>query len=310
MSKRTTEDIPDQTGKWAIVTGANSGIGFSAARELARKGCAVILACRNAAKGKAAKEQIEKEAPGSAVEVCLLDLADLRCVRSFAGQIVDRGRPLDLLINNAAVMALPTRHTTADGFEAQFGTNHLGHFALTGLLLPALLSAKGARVVTVASIAHHGKAMPFDDLQSERRYKPWAAYGQTKLANLLFGFELERRFRRAGTSALSIIVHPGLSNTKIIENGPGAEGGFSAAILEFGFGITAQSSDRGALPTLYGATSQNARGGKFYGPDGIFEWRGYPAEAKLSKAAQDEIAPVKLWSVSEELTGVKYEALA
>jgi NAD(P)-dependent dehydrogenase (short-subunit alcohol dehydrogenase family) len=308
MSKWTAADIPDQTGKWAIITGANSGIGFSAARELARKKCAVVLACRNAAKGQTAKERIEKEIPGAVVEVGSLDLANLQSVRDFARQIIDRGKPFDVLVNNAAVMAMPARQTTSDGFESQFGTNHLGHFALTGLLLPALLSAKAARVVTVASIAHLEGKIHFDDLQLERSYSPWAAYRQSKLANLLFALELERRFRRDGSSAISIAVHPGLSKTQIIKNGPGTKGGIRAAVMEATFAIFAQSADRGALPTLFAATASEARGGKYYGPDGWFEWRGYPVEAKVSEAARDELAAAKLWEISERLTGVKYGA--
>jgi NAD(P)-dependent dehydrogenase (short-subunit alcohol dehydrogenase family) len=306
MSKWTASDVPDQTGKWAIVTGANSGIGFSAARELARKGCGVILGCRNAGKGQAAKERIEREIPGAAVEVGLLDLASLRSVRSFAEQILARGRPLDILINNAAVMAMPTRQITVDGFEAQFGTNHLGHFALTGLLLPALRSAKAARVVTVASLAHRDGKIHFDDLQLEKKYTPWTAYRQSKLANLMFALELERRLRNAGTPAISIAVHPGLSKTSIIQNGPGAKGGIGVVMMEMAFALLAQSADRGALPTLFGATAEEARGGKYYGPDGMFEWRGYPAQAKMSESARDEAAGEKLWGISETLTGVSY----
>jgi len=307
MSNWTATDIPDQTGKWAIVTGANSGIGFSAARELARKGCAVVLACRNAQKARAAKERIEKEVSGAAVEIAALDLSNLQSVRGFAKQILEHGRPLDVLVNNAAVMAMPTRQMTVDGFEAQFGTNHLGHFALTGLLLPALLSAKAARVVTVSSIAHLEGKIHFDDLQLEKKYSPWAGYRQSKLANLMFGLELEQRFRRDGSPAISVAVHPGLSKTQIIKNGPGAKGGIRAAMMEAVFALFAQSADRGVLPTLYGATASEARGGKYYGPDGMFEWRGYPAEAKVSDAARDEMAAARLWEISEGLTGVRFQ---
>jgi NAD(P)-dependent dehydrogenase (short-subunit alcohol dehydrogenase family) len=308
MKKWTTADISDQTGKLAVITGANSGIGFSAARELARKGCRVILACRNQTKADAAKQRIENEIPGAAVEVGLMDLSSLQSIRDFAEQI-NHGNPVDVLINNAAVMALPVRQTTVDGFELQFGSNHLGHFALTGLLLPVLLASKAARVITVASIAHQGKKIPFDDLQSEHRYDPWAAYGQTKLANLLFGFELERRFRQTATPAVSIVVHPGLSSTSIFKNGPGAKGGFRAAIMQVGFAMTAQSADQGALPTLFAATAIEAIGGKYYGPDGWFEWRGYPAEAKVSEEARDEMTAGNLWEISMKLTGVNYDGV-
>jgi NAD(P)-dependent dehydrogenase (short-subunit alcohol dehydrogenase family) len=306
MKKWTAADIPDQTGKAAVVTGANSGIGFSAARELARSGCSVILACRNAAKGQAAKEMIEREVPRAAVEVGSLDLASLESVRSFARQIVERGNPLDVLVNNAAVMAMPQRQTTADGFEAQFGTNHLGHFALTLGLLPVLRAAKAARVVTVSSIAHLDGKIHFDDLQLEKKYSPWAAYRQSKLANLMFALELERRFREAGALVSSMAVHPGLSKTQIIKNGPGVKGGIAVAMMEAAFSLLAQSADRGALPTLFAATSDEARGGKYYGPNGMFEWRGYPAQARVSASARDEMAAGKLWDISERLTGAAY----
>jgi len=305
MKKWTAADIHDQTGKTAIVTGANSGIGFAAARDLAIRGCRVILACRNLSKAQDAKERIEKAAPGADVEVAQLDLSSLKSVREFAGKIVESGKPLDLLVNNAAVMALPKRQTTADGFEMQFGTNHLGHFALTGLLLPAILAAKAARVVTVASIAHLNKKLPFDDLQSEKKYHAWNAYGQTKLANLMFSLELDRRFRHVGATAISIAVHPGLSKTSIIQNGPGASGGLKNWFIQASFAMPRTIIRSGCPANVVRRDIRGRARGKYYGPDGFSEWRGYPAEAKTSREARDETAAQKLWEISEQLTGVQ-----
>src|ERR1700728_4572122 len=222
-TKWTVQQIPSQTGKTALVTGANSGIGYQAALELARHGAHVLLACRNAAKGQAALERLEREAPGTAAELVEVDMASLASIRSFASAFAGRGIPLDLLINNAGVMALPKREVTIDGFERQFGTNHLGHFALTGLLLPQLLAAPTPRVVTVASLAHRSGKIDFDNLQSERSYqgKGWEAYNASKLANILFAKELDRRARAAHSRLLSLAVHPGVSTTSIFENGPG-----------------------------------------------------------------------------------------
>ena len=211
--KWTTERIPSQAGKTALITGANSGIGYQTALELARHGAHVLLGCRNEAKGQAALERLRREAPGASAEVVQLDMASLASIRAFAAAFPGRGIALDLLINNAGVMALPRRELTEDGFERQFGTNHLGHFALTGLLLPALLAAPAPRVVTVASLAHRDGKIEFDNLQSERRYKPWEAYGASKLANILFAKELDRRARAAHSRLLSLAVHPGVSTT-------------------------------------------------------------------------------------------------
>lgn len=307
MGKWTTANIPRQDGKLAIVTGANSGIGLHAARELARSGCSVILACRSAEKAAAAKQRIEQETPGASVIATVLDVANLASVRSYAAAFVAHSGHLDLLINNAGVMALPTRRMTPDGFELQFGTNHLGHFALTGLLLPALLAAPAARVVTVSSIAHRGGKIRFDDLQWERAYKPWPAYRMSKLANLLFGMELERRFELAGVAARSMIVHPGVANTSLFLNGPGAGKGLINALIPRLIGWVAQSDQQGALPTLYGATAPEAKGGHFYGPDGFREMKGYPVEVEPEAQAKDPALAAKLWEVSEKLTGVRYD---
>jgi NAD(P)-dependent dehydrogenase (short-subunit alcohol dehydrogenase family) len=308
MANWTAAQIPSQQGKLAIVTGANSGIGFHASRELARAGCVVILACRDKDKAAAARQRIVSEIPNALVEVGILDLASLASIRKFAAEFLVTGRVLDLLINNAGVMAYPTRRVTADGFEAQFGTNHLGHFALTGLLLLAILAAPAARIVTVSSIAHKGASIHFDDLQWERSYQDWGAYRQSKLANLLFGFELERRLRSAGTRAISVVVHPGVAATSIFKNGPGANGlfnKFKSQVVD----IISQPDDRGALPTLYGAVSPEAQGGKYYGPNGFKEIRGYPVEVQAEPPAKNVADAKRLWKSSEELTGVIYTAI-
>lgn len=306
MNHWTTAQMPRQDGKLAIVTGANSGIGLLASLELARAGCSVVMACRHQQKAAEARQRILAQAPAARIEAASLDLASLTSVRAFASSFLSVGSPLDLLINNAGVMALPERRLTADGFEMQFGTNHLGHFALTGLLLPALLAAPTARVVTVSSIAHRSGAIRFEDLDWKRDYRPWAAYNQSKLANLLFGFELERRLERAGASTRSIVVHPGVSPTSLYSNGPGRENGFfnklaSRTIERFG-----QPEDLAVLPTLYGATALEAQGGRFYGPDGFYQVWGHPTEVEAKAIAHDARLASRLWLVSERLTGVSY----
>jgi len=309
MTKWTTAQILPQNGKLAVITGSNSGIGFHAARELARAGCAVVLACRDAQKAAAARQRIAAEIPQALVEVGVLDLASLASIRKFAAEFLGTGRLLDLLINNAGVMAYPKRRTTVDGFEAQFGTNHLGHFALTGLLLPAVIAAPAGRIVTVSSIAHKGGIIHFDDLQWERGYSGWAAYRQSKLANLLFGFELERRLRAAGTNATSIVVHPGVANTALFQNGPGASNALLRRFMSLLLPIISQTDEQGALPTLYGAVSPEAKGGKFYGPDGWREMKGYPVEVEPEPQAKDLADANRLWTISEQLTGVTYSLL-
>jgi NAD(P)-dependent dehydrogenase (short-subunit alcohol dehydrogenase family) len=309
MSKWTVADIPSLEGKSALVTGANSGIGFHAARHLAIAGCAVVMGCRDVAKGEAARQRIKQESAAADVEVVALDLASLQSIRVFAESYLKSGRPLDLLINNAGVMAIPTRETTVDGFEKQFGTNHLGHFALTGLLLPSILAAPAARVVTVASIAHKGASMQFEDLQYTKGYKPWPPYGQSKLANLLFAFELDRRLVAAGTNAISIAVHPGLSKTSIFSSTHGKGRGLKSTIAPTFMSVFAQSDDQGSYPTLYGATFPQAFGGHYYGPGGLLEWRGAPVEVTAKPQARDEVAAARLWEISENLTGVHYSAI-
>jgi NAD(P)-dependent dehydrogenase (short-subunit alcohol dehydrogenase family) len=292
-SNWTAEDIPDQTGRVAVVTGANSGLGLVTARELARAGAEVVAACRNTAKGHEAF-------PDGEVEVRELDLADLGSVRGFAEQFAGK---LDLLINNAGVMA-PPRRTTVDGFESQFGTNHLGHFALTGLLLPRLLAAPEPRVVTLSSGAHRFGWMRFDDLQGERRYINWLAYGQSKLSNLLFCFELQRRASAAGTALRSVAAHPGYARTNLQFAGPPW---YEQLIMRVANPILGQSADMGALPTLYAATVAELPGGSFVGPDGFMQQRGYPHIVTAAGKAYDEDAWRRLWEISEELTGVHYE---
>ncbi|MGA9719466.1 MAG: oxidoreductase [Acidobacteriaceae bacterium] len=307
MSKWTPRQIPTQQGRLAIVTGANSGIGFQTARYLAQAGATVILACRNAEKGEAARAKIASAYPASNLQVGVLDVADLNSVDRFAAEFSSEDKPLDLLINNAGVMALPQRQTTPQGFEMQFGTNHLGHFALTGLLLPTLLRQPGSRVVTVASIAHKGGKLNFDDLNAERRYDPRGAYQQSKLANLVFGLEFDRRLRARRATTESVIAHPGVAVTNIVSNGIG--NGVQGRIIQALIPLVAQSDDRGSWPLLYAATSPEAHGGGYYGPDGIAEIKGAPVEVKPKPHAMDPAAGKRLWEVSEELTGVRYEAL-
>jgi NAD(P)-dependent dehydrogenase (short-subunit alcohol dehydrogenase family) len=307
MSKWTPQQMPSQQGRLAIVTGANSGIGYQTARYLARAGATVILACRSAAKGEAARARIVAENAAAKIEVRALDVADLDSVRRFAAEFLSEGKPLDLLINNAGVMAIPERRTTPQGFEMQFGTNHLGHFALTGLLLPALLRQPKSRVVTVASIAHKGGKLNFDDLNGERGYDPRGAYQQSKLANLVFGLEFDRRLRAHSANTTSVIAHPGVAVTNIISNGMGT--GMKGRVVGALLPLVAQSDDRGSWPLVYASTSSEVHGGGYYGPDGIAEIKGMPVEVKPKPQALDPVAGKRLWDVSETLTGVRYDAL-
>ena len=304
MNKWTTKDIPSQAGKLAIVTGANSGIGYHTALELARAGAHVILACRNPLKAEEAKARIVAAVPQAAVEVAQVDMADLESIRAFAEGFVASGRKLDLLINNAGVMGFPQRTPTAQGFEGQFGTNHLGHFALTGELMPALLKTPHSRVVTVASIAHKGGRMRFEDPNWEKAYDPRKAYQQSKLANLMFGLELDRRLKRANADVASIIAHPGVAITSIVSNGMGT--GLQAKIANVAIQLFAQSDARGAWPTLYAATSPDAKSGHYYGPDGVAEIKGLPIEVQPKPHALDPVAAARLWHISEQMTGVEY----
>ncbi|MGN6868694.1 MAG: oxidoreductase [Solirubrobacteraceae bacterium] len=298
----TAADIPDQSGRTAIVTGANSGLGLATARELARAGAAVTLACRDVGKGEEAAGRIRAAVSNATLEVASLDLADLGSVREFARQAA--AGQLDLLINNAGIMAAP-RRVTRDGFESQFGTNHLGHFALTGLLLPALLKAPAPRVVTVSSTLHRRGTMNFDDLQGERKYSRWGAYGQSKLANLMFCFELQRRAVQADTALLSLAAHPGYASTNLQFAAP--DRFYEKAYMWIGNRLFAQSADMGALPTLYAATVPDLPGGTYVGPGGPGEQRGHPKVVTAAGKAYDESDWQRLWELSEQLTGVHYE---
>jgi NAD(P)-dependent dehydrogenase (short-subunit alcohol dehydrogenase family) len=302
--KWTAQDIPDQTGRLAVVTGANSGLGLVTARELARAGATVVIACRNTAKGEQALSTIRSTVPGARAEVRQLDLADLASVRAFATGVKDAHDRIDLLINNAGIMA-PPRRTTADGFESQIGTNHLGHFALTGLLLSTLLAATDPRVVTLSSEAHRMGRINFDDLQGERRYQRWRAYGQSKLANLMFAFELQHRASAAGAKLESMAAHPGYAATNLQTAGP------EIAAERWGMAVAnrviAQSADMGALPTLYAATVPDLPGGTFVGPGSWGGIRGYPRVTSGTARAYDTGTAIRLWEVSEKLTGVHYD---
>ncbi|BAX95944.1 putative short-chain dehydrogenase/reductase [Mycobacteroides stephanolepidis] len=297
----TTADIPDQAGRVAIITGANTGLGLETARALAAAGSQVVLAVRDLDKGAAAVEEIGKAAPAGNVALQRLDLSSLSDIRSAAEQLGAKYPQIDLLINNAGVM-YPPKGNTADGFELQFGTNHLGHFALTGLLLENLTAVRGSRVVTVSSNGHKFRAaIHFDDLQWERSYTRVGAYAQSKLANLLFTYELQRRLEAAGAETAALAAHPGASGTELMRHitfGPEA---LSAAALKL-----AQSPAMGALPSLRAATDPTAVGGQYYGPSGFGELRGYPKVVKSTRQSHDRALQQRLWSVSEELTGVKF----
>jgi NAD(P)-dependent dehydrogenase (short-subunit alcohol dehydrogenase family) len=291
----TSEDVPGQQGRLAVVTGANTGLGFETAQVLAARGASVVLAVRDIEKGKRAAARIAGAAPGANVTVQALDLTSLDSIRAAADELRAQHPRIDLLINNAGVMFTP-KQTTRDGFELQFGTNHLGHFALTGLLLEQMLPVPGSRVVTVSSLAHRIQArINFDDLQSERSYSRVAAYGQSKLANLMFTYELQRRLSGAGTT-LAVAAHPGLADTELTRYTPG----FSAVLAS----LVSQKSAMGALPILRAATDPGVLGGQFYGPGGFFNTRGYPKLAESSGRSHDTAVQRRLWTVSEELTGV------
>jgi len=292
----------------AVVTGANSGVGWHTALELASRGAHVVLACRDERRGSAAHARLRTAVPGVRADLGLLDLADLESVRRFAGGLEARAQPLDLLVNNAGVMAVPRRRLSAQGFELQFATNHLGHFALTGLLMPLLLRAPCARIVTVTSLAHWAGTIDFADLQGERRYFGWTAYMQSKLANALFVVELDRRLRAAGMRALSVGSHPGLAATRIHVTGPGMS---LRGLPTFLAGVIGrpliQSARRGARPVVHAAAAPGVQGGEFFGPAGLLQTRGGPARVPVSSLAHDELVGRELWRVSENLTRVKYQ---
>ena len=291
-------DIPDQHGRTAVITGANSGIGLEAARLLAARGARVVLACRDEGKAKAVAAQIAGEVPGAEADTVVLDLSSLESVREAAGEIRSRYPRLDLLVNNAGVM-MPPLSRTKDGFELQFGTNHLGHFALTGLVLPSLLAAPGSRVVTVSSNGHKVGRIHFDDLQWEHGYRRMGAYAQSKLANLLFTYELQRRLAAAADKTIAVAAHPGTSDTALVRYMP--------AWMQLGSRLApSQGARMGALPTVRAATDPAAAGGDYYGPAGLGEFTGPPRRVRSSARSRDEAAARRLWAVSEQLTGVTF----
>lgn len=299
MSNWNTADIPDQTGRTAVITGANTGLGYETAAALAAKGARVVLAVRNLDKGQEAVRRIEQATPTARVDLQQLDLTSLESIRAAAEQLKSTHDKLDLLINNAGVMFTP-KSKTKDGFELQFGTNHLGHFAFTGLLLDRVLETPGSRVVTVSSVGHRfaRNGIRFDDLQWEKSYNRYLAYGQSKLANLMFTYELQRRL--AGTDTIAAAAHPGGSRTELTRNLPPLLGAASG-LLEPLF----QDAAMGALPTLRAATDPGVLGGQYFGPDGFAEQRGYPVVVASSRASHDVDAQRRLWAVSEQLTSVE-----
>lgn len=296
MPRWTADDIPDQTSRTVLVTGANSGLGLRSAQALAARGARVVLACRNAEKAARALDEVRAGATGPTPEVVPLDLADLDSVRAAADDVAGRVESLDVLMNNAGIMATPKGHTP-QGFESQLGTNHLGHFALTGLLLPLLQRAVAPRVISTSSQAHRMGRMRWDDLQWERGYERWRAYGQSKLANLLFMRELARR----APSIISAAAHPGWAATHL-QSGAGLTKRLSA----LGNSVFAQSDAMGALPQLYAATMPDVSRGEYFGPDGMFERTGHPTRVGMTAAARNDADAARLWEVSEQLTGVTY----
>ena len=298
MAKWTTADIPEQTGRVAVITGANTGLGYETAAALAAKGAHVVLAVRDLDKGKTAANLITQHDPGASVALQELDLTSLDSIRAAAEQLRSDHDHIDLLINNAGVMFTP-KSTTKDGFELQFGTNHLGHFAITGLLLDRVLAVPGSRVVTVSSIGHRAGRLRFDDLQWTRGYSRMGAYGQSKLANLLFTYELQRRL--TGTNTIAVAAHPGASRTELARNTPP-----SIRVITGLFELISQDAAMGALPTLRAATDPGVLGGQYFGPGGFAELRGYPKVVASNARSHDVDLQKRLWAVSEELTGVGY----
>lgn len=292
----TPAQIPDLTGRVAIVTGANSGIGFHTARHLAEKGADVILACRNLSKAEDALGRIQEGFPDARVRIRELDLSELASVQAFAEQTLAEQTRIDLLINNAGIMIPPYAQTSA-GHELQFATNHLGHFALTGRLIERLMDTAGSKIVTVSSLAHNTGRIRFDDLQSQHRYRPWGAYAQSKLANLLFTFELDRRLRSAGSCTAAVAAHPGYTSTGITQ---------ASSWMDYFTPWTGQSANLGSWPTLRAATDDEAVGGSYWGPRWLFEIWGAPKRVGSSRASRDPAVAQQLWSVSEDLSGVRY----
>ena len=305
MAAFTIADIPSQVGKLAVITGATGGLGYETALALAGAGGEVILTGRNKAKGAEALARVQASHPNATAYFEPLDLADLSAIAAFSARLCAGHSSLEILINNAGVMAPPTRQTTADGFELQLGVNYLGHFALTARLAPLLRQAQAPRIVNLSSLAHRLAAIHFYDLQGERVYRPFAAYGQSKLAMLMFALELQRRSDASGWRLMSNAAHPGYARTELIANGPGAGdrvGALIRLLIEPGL---SQPASAGALPTLFAATSPKARGGGYYGPDGFYELKGAPGPARIARQAHDRAVAARLWEASETLTGIR-----
>ena len=296
----TMKQVPSQSGRIAVVTGANIGLGYETALALAGKGCTVVLACRNAAKADAARAAILAQHPKARIECLTLDLGSLKSVRAFAAAYKKRHATLDLLINNAGIM-MPPYTLSEDGFESQLAANYLGHFALTGLLLPLIIKTPNARIVSLSSLAHKWSGIRFHDLNATRRYDKRLAYGQSKLACLMFAYELQRRLTKAGCATLSVAAHPGVSATNLFQHLPKAVQLF-APLTEVIF----QSAQGGAQPTLYAALGDDIRGGDYCGPQSLGEMRGAPGKVGSSRRSRDEAVAARLWAVSQELTGVRY----
>ncbi len=304
--KWTVNDIPNQQGKLVLITGANSGIGYETALALAGKEAQVILAVRSPEKGQAAGQKIRSSYPQAGLEVLPLDLADLSSIRRFTDSFNQSYQRLDLLINNAGVMAIPFQRTV-DGFERQFGTNHLGHFALTGLLLPAILAAPAARVVTVSSFNHNLGVIDFNNLDGSKAYGPWKAYNQSKLANLLFAYQLQRWFEVRQAKAISVGCHPGYAATNLQTAGPRMAGSkWMEGLMQWGNKTFAQSAAMGALPVLYAATAPEISGGDYTGPQGLGGMSGYPGKARSHPRSHEIGTAQRLWKVSEGMTGVRF----
>ncbi len=302
-------DAPRLDGKVAIVTGATGGLGWDVALGLATQGATTVLAGRNPVKGADALTRLMARVPGAAARFELLDLASLDSVAMFAARMAAAHPAVSVLVNNAGVMSPPTRQVTADGFELQFGTNYLGHFALTARLLPQLLASGGARVVSVASLAHRMAKIDFQDLQGAAHYRARALYGQSKLAMLMFALELQRRAKAAGWGLTSVAAHPGLAVTDLIANGPGGGNpGLREHVMQGAFRLFGQSAAQGALPLLFAAVAPDAKGGGYYGPDGFMETRGAVSPSRIMPQAMDTGMAARLWGLSEELTGLQFGA--
>jgi NAD(P)-dependent dehydrogenase (short-subunit alcohol dehydrogenase family) len=299
---RVVAGVPDQTGRTAVVTGANSGLGYETCRALVARGACVIMAARDERRGLAACDRLRAEATGE-LEVAQLDLSDLDSVRRFAGALAERGAPIDLLVNNAGI-GMPPRSLTAQGFESQLGVNHLGHFALTGLLLPLLRRGSGARVVTVSSEAYRHGVIDFEDLNGERSYRPLKAYRQSKLANVLLGLELDRLLRAGEVPVTSVLAHPGFAATNLPSSG---SRGIAGLLLRLGNALVAQPAERGAWSQLHAATAPDVEGGQFFGPGGRTGMFGNPVLLRLAPNTIDPHTARRLWEISADLTGVRYE---